>query len=151
MSGVAAGEAGSPTLLAGKMPATHAGKMPATRAGRMPATRAGKMPATHAAWAVEAIMILGMVVGTVVCTCRADEIAGPKYLLIEQCDQSGKGNSKYQVALDQVGAGTGELIFMSQGSPNRQTKRTFDKPIDASVLGIVDLIDQGGKTVYRKH
>ena len=96
-------------------------------------------------------MILGMVVGTVVCTCRADEIAGPKYLLIEQCDQSGKGRNKYQVALDLVGAGTGEMIFTSQGSPSRQTKRTFDKPIDASVVGIVDIIDQGGKAAYRKH
>ena len=54
------------------------------------------------------------------------------------------------MALDQVGAGPGEMIFMSNGSPNRQTPRTFDKPIDASILGIVDLIDESGKVVYSK-
>ena len=95
-------------------------------------------------------MILGMVIGTVVCTQKADQIAGAKYLLIEQCDQSGQGKQKYHVALDQVGAGGGEMIFMSSGSPNRQTKRTFDRPIDASVLGIVDAIDQDGTIVYDK-
>lgn len=96
-------------------------------------------------------MNLGMVIGTVVCTRKADQIDGAKYLLIEQCDQFGKGVERFQVALDQVGAGTGEMIFMSSGSPNRQTKRTYDKPVDATVLGIVDLIDQGGKAAYRKH
>ena len=118
-------------------------------------------------------MILGMVIGTVVSTHKAPELArgkyldgsethpptpagvggelaGAKYLLIEKCDQHGKGREQYHVALDQVGAGTGELIFMSQGSPNRNTDRTDDKPIDASVLGIIDVIDEGGKTVYDK-
>ncbi len=95
-------------------------------------------------------MILGMVVGTVVCTQKADQIAGAKYLLVDKCDQTGKGIGQYHVALDQVGAGLGEMIFMSQGSPNRQTKRTFDRPIDASILGIVDTIDQDGQTAYSK-
>lgn len=118
-------------------------------------------------------MIIGMVIGTVVSTHKAPELergkyldgseahpptpagkggelAGAKYLLIEKCDQHGKGKKQYQVALDQVGAGTGELIFMSQGSPNRNTDRTDDKPIDASVLGIIDVIEECGKTVYDK-
>ncbi len=95
-------------------------------------------------------MILGMVVGTVVCTSKADKIEGATYLLVEQCDQSGERKGKFHVALDQVGAGTGEMIFMSQGSPNRNTERTDDRPIDASVLGIIDLIDEGGRTVYNK-
>jgi len=95
-------------------------------------------------------MILGIVVGTVVSTLKADMVDGTKYLLIQKCDQRGDTRDEYHVALDQVGAGTGEMIFMSQGSPNRQTKRTFDKPIDASVLGIIDLIDESGEVVYTK-
>jgi len=95
-------------------------------------------------------MILGMIVGTVVSTQKADNVDGTRYMLVQKCDQHGKTKDEYHVALDQVGAGTGEMIFMSQGSPNRQTKRTFDKPIDASILGIIDLIDESGKVVYSK-
>jgi len=95
-------------------------------------------------------MILGMIVGTVVCTQKADKVDGTRYMLVEKCDQHGAATGEYHVALDQVGAGPGEMIFMSNGSPNRQTPRTFDKPIDASILGIVDLIDESGKVVYSK-
>lgn len=95
-------------------------------------------------------MILGIVVGTCVTTEKADQIEGAKYLLVNQCDQSGKVKDEYFVALDQVGAGHGEMIMMSQGSPNRQTQRTFDRPIDSSIIGIVDLIDQNDQVVYRK-
>ena len=95
-------------------------------------------------------MILGMIVGTVVSTQKADNVDGTRYMLVQKCDQHGKTKNEYHVALDQVGAGTGEMIFMSQGSPNRQTERTFDKPIDASILGIIDMIDESGKVVYAK-
>ncbi len=95
-------------------------------------------------------MILGMIVGTVVSTQKADNIDGARYMLVEKCDQHGSGLGEYHVALDQVGSGPGEMIFMSNGSPNRQTLRTFDKPIDASILGIVDLIDEHGQVAYRK-
>ena len=95
-------------------------------------------------------MILGMVVGTVVATQKVDQVTGAKYLLVNLCDQHGEVKNDFLVALDQVGAGHGEMVMMAQGSPNRQTERTFDKPIDASILGIVDLIDQFGKTSYKK-
>jgi carbon dioxide concentrating mechanism protein CcmL len=95
-------------------------------------------------------MILGMIVGTVVSTQKADDIDGARYMLVQKCDQHGATKDEYHVALDQVGAGVGEMIFMSGGSPNRQTPRTFDKPIDASILGIIDLIDESGEVVYSK-
>lgn len=95
-------------------------------------------------------MILGMVQGTVVATNKADGIDAAKYLLVNKCDQFGKVKNDYYVALDQVGAGHGEMVMMAQGSPNRQTQRTFDRPIDASIIGIVDLIDQFEKVTYRK-
>ncbi len=95
-------------------------------------------------------MILAMVTGTVVTTQKADNVYGAKYLLVNRCDQFGKTKDDFYVALDQVGAGPGEMVMMAQGSPNRQTKRTFDKPIDASIIGIIDLIDQFGQVAYRK-
>ena len=91
-----------------------------------------------------------MVVGTVVTTQKADKIGGAKYLLINKCDQYGKVKNDFSIALDQVGAGHGEMVIMSEGSPNRQTKRTFNRPIDASIIGIVDLIGQFDKVTYKK-
>ncbi len=91
-----------------------------------------------------------MVVGTVVATRKADQISGAKYLLINKCNQRGELKGDYHVALDQVGAGHGEMVLMAGGSPNRQTERTFDRPIDASILGIVDLIDEFGEVTYKK-
>ena len=95
-------------------------------------------------------MILGMVVGTVVTTQKADKIAGAKYLLVNRCNQRAETKDDFFVALDQVGAGHGEMVMMAKGSPNRQTPRTFDKPIDASIIGIVDMIDQFGEVAYKK-
>ena len=49
-----------------------------------------------------------------------------------------------------VGAGVGEVVIIAQGSSARQTKMTFEKPIDAVVAGIVDLIEEKGTVTYRK-
>jgi microcompartment protein CcmK/EutM len=42
------------------------------------------------------------------------------------------------------------MVMMARGSPNRQTPRTFDRPIDASILGIIDEIAQFGEVAYKK-
>lgn len=95
-------------------------------------------------------MILAMVVGTVVSRERADGLEAPAYLLVERCDQQGTGKRDFLVALDLIGAGYGEVVLLSQGSAARQTPITDDRPIDAAIVGIVDLIDQENKVLYRK-
>jgi microcompartment protein CcmK/EutM len=95
-------------------------------------------------------MIFARVVGTVVSTKKNDSILGTKYLLTRLCDQSGKSKSGYIVALDLVGAGTGEVIIIAQGSSSRQTETTYQKPIDAVIVGIVDLVEEKGEIVFRK-
>ena len=95
-------------------------------------------------------MILGRVVGTVVSERRADQIAAARYLLIDQCDQHGKGKNDFLVALDLIGANSGEMVILSQGSAARQTKITDNRPMDAIIVGIVDLIDEQGRVVYKK-
>lgn len=95
-------------------------------------------------------MIFGKVVGTVVSTKKNDSIRGTKYLLTCICDQQGKTKTDYIVALDLVGAGTGEVIIIAQGSSSRQTETTYQKPIDAVIVGIVDLVEDKGKIVFRK-
>lgn len=95
-------------------------------------------------------MVLGRVVGTVVSERRADQIDAAKYLLVEQCDQQGTRKNNFLVALDMIGAGYEEVVLLSQGSAARQTTITDDRAIDALIVGIVDLIDEKGKVVYKK-
>ena len=95
-------------------------------------------------------MIFGKVTGTVVSTRKSDSITGTKYLLVQLCSRKEKLSDSYLVALDLVGAGPGEMVILSQGSSARQSELTYQKPIDAVIVGIVDLVEEKGSTVYRK-
>jgi len=95
-------------------------------------------------------LLLAKVKGTIVSTMKADSIQGTKYLLVQLCDQREKLGKQFVVALDLVGAGVEEVVIIAQGSSARQTKMTYEKPIDAVVVGIVDLIEEKGKVAYRK-
>ncbi len=95
-------------------------------------------------------MILGKVVGTVVSTTINADIKGAKFLLVEKTNQSGLPKGDYLVALDLVGAGHNELVMISEGSSARETFVTKNKPIDAIIVGIIDLIDENDILVYKK-
>ena len=95
-------------------------------------------------------MVLGTVAGTVVTSQRADRIDAPSYLLIELCDQTGQRKKDFLVALDMIGAGPGEMVLICQGSAARQTQLTDNCPMDAIIVGIIDVIDERGKVVYQK-
>lgn len=95
-------------------------------------------------------MQVGRVVGTVVATQKDSGLSGSKLLLIEQTDLMGKGSGSYVVAVDAVGAGVGELILYASGSSARQTEVTRDRPVDAVIMGIIDVIAVKGETVFVK-
>ncbi|MCX7026699.1 MAG: EutN/CcmL family microcompartment protein [Spirochaetes bacterium] len=94
-------------------------------------------------------MTLARVRGTVVAGTRSDGVENPRFLLVEECDQGGKGRGEYLVALDLVGSDRGHLVLLTQGSSCRWTYATDDKPMDALVVAIVDAIDQGGVDVWK--
>jgi ethanolamine utilization protein EutN len=93
-------------------------------------------------------MTIARVCGTVVATRRADKVEGAQWLLVEDCDQSGKGRNEFLVALDMVGADRGQLVLLAQGSSCRWTRRTDDRPMDTLVIAIVDQIDQAGALTW---
>jgi microcompartment protein CcmK/EutM len=94
-------------------------------------------------------MTLARVRGTVVATKSADNIEGPKWLLVEECTQRGDGKGEYLVGLDMVGAERGQLVLLTQGSSCRWTRRTDDRPVDTLVVAIVDAIHSERQTLYR--
>lgn len=96
-------------------------------------------------------MVLGRVVGTVVSTRKEEELQGLKFLLVKACDADGKPTGLPVVAVDAVGAGIGEVILYASGSSARQTKVTKDRPVDATIMAIVDEVEIDGAARYLKN
>ena len=94
-------------------------------------------------------MNLARVAGTVVSGTRTDGIKEARYLLVEDCDQSGKGRDEYLVALDIVGADRGQMVLLTQGSSCRWTEEAEDRPIDTLIVAIVESADSGGTSLYK--
>jgi microcompartment protein CcmK/EutM len=95
-------------------------------------------------------MILGKVVGTITSSSNSIEISGGRYLLINKCDQKGKLKNDFLVALDLVSAGKDELVMISESTSARETTTTQNKAVDAIIVGIIDMIDESDKVVYKK-
>ncbi len=95
-------------------------------------------------------MILSRVVGTVVADTRSDHVPGARFLLAAPCTENGTISGEPMVVLDLMGAGRDEIVLVSQGSSVRQTETTKDQPLDAIIIGIVDMVEKKGVLVYRK-
>jgi len=95
-------------------------------------------------------MIFGKIVGTVVSTQIDEGIKGKKCLLAQTCNHKGETGGNYLVAVDLVGAGVEEVVIISQGSSARQTEITHQKPIDCIIVGIVDMVEERNKIVFKK-
>ncbi|HYR56520.1 MAG TPA: EutN/CcmL family microcompartment protein [Myxococcaceae bacterium] len=95
-------------------------------------------------------MLIGKVVGTVIATRKEEELEGIKFLLVRGVDLEGQPTSSLIVAADAVGAGVGEVVLYASGSSARQTRITKDRPVDATIMAIVDQVEVGGKLKYIK-
>ena len=95
-------------------------------------------------------MLLGRVVGTVVASRKEATLGGLKLLLVQNCDLAGAPTGAFVVAADAVGAGVGEVVLYAAGSSARQTEATRERPVDATIMAIVDNVEVGGKTQYDK-
>ncbi len=95
-------------------------------------------------------MTLGQVVGTVVATRKDEKLVGGKLLVVQELDMRGKPLERYAVAIDAVGAGVGEIVLVATGSSARQTDVTRDRPVDAVIMAIVDILELEGEVIYDK-
>jgi len=95
-------------------------------------------------------MFLGQVVGTVVATQKDAGLEGHKLLAVRSVGFDLKPRKDYVVSVDTVGAGLGEIVVCVSGSSARMNPQTKDKPIDNSIIAIVDYLDLQGKVAYRK-
>ncbi len=95
-------------------------------------------------------MILAQVLGTVVATRKDAGLDSQKLLLTREVDGQFQPAGNYVVAADAVGAGTGELVLIAQGSSARMTEVSREKPVDAVICGIVDTVEIDGRDAYLK-
>jgi ethanolamine utilization protein EutN len=85
-------------------------------------------------------MILGRVVGNIVATRKDPRLEGFKLLVVKPVAPDGKEESGYVIAVDTVQAGNSELVLVVSGSSARLAEGCKDRPVDASIVGIVDSV-----------
>jgi ethanolamine utilization protein EutN len=99
-------------------------------------------------------MFLAKVEGAIVATKKDPSMEGRKLLLLRPQLVDDKDPTKFRpgsntiVAVDSVGAGTGEMVLFCQGSSARLAPNLKDAPVDAVIIGIVDTVDVLGKQIY---
>lgn len=82
-------------------------------------------------------MYLGTVMGRVVATIKNDSLEGRKLLLVRR-----RHDGRVVVAIDSVGAGFGENVYVCRGREASFAFRPESVPSDATIVGIVDSVDE---------
>jgi carbon dioxide concentrating mechanism protein CcmL len=95
-------------------------------------------------------MLLGRVIGTLVATRKEPTLEGLKLLVVKACDVDGSPTGAVVVAADAVGAGVGEVVLVAAGSSARQTELTQNRPVDHTIMAIVDEVAVAGERRYVK-
>jgi ethanolamine utilization protein EutN len=99
-------------------------------------------------------MFLAKVEGAVVATKKDPSMSGRKLLLLRPQLVDDKDPTKFRpgvstiVAVDCLGAGIGEMVMFTQGSSARLAPGMKDAPVDAVIIGIVDVVDVLGKQIF---
>jgi microcompartment protein CcmK/EutM len=85
-------------------------------------------------------MYIGRVSGTVVATIKNELFESRKLLVVDRLDLDGKATPKYDIAVDMVQAGVGDVVLvLDEGNSARQIlDREPLGAIRAVVVGIVD-------------
>jgi ethanolamine utilization protein EutN len=99
-------------------------------------------------------MFLAKVEGSVVATKKDASMNGRKLLLLRPQLVDEKDPTKFRpgantiVGVDSLGAGIGEMVLFTQGSSARLAPGMKDAPVDAVIIGIVDVVDVLGKQIF---
>jgi len=80
-------------------------------------------------------MNLGKVIGRVVCTDKNEVLEGKKLLLVRRLP-----HGTTVVAIDAVGAGAGETVYVCRGREAAFAFKPEEVPTEAAIVAIVDRI-----------
>ncbi len=82
-------------------------------------------------------MYLGKVIGRVVASVKDKSLEGQKLLLVRRLP-----NGPAVVAVDSVGAGAGETVYVCRGREAAFAFKPEEVPTEASIVAIVDQIER---------
>jgi microcompartment protein CcmK/EutM len=88
-------------------------------------------------------MQLARVIGHVVATRKDENLVGIKLLVVQPLNAERQPVGRPLVAVDSVGAGTGEVVFFVRGKEASFPFYPVEPPVDAGIVGIVDRWDIG--------
>lgn len=87
-------------------------------------------------------MILGRIVGDVWSTKKNEKMSALRLLFVQPLGKDLHPAGDILIAADEIGAGGGELVIVTEGAPAMQAfDRDTPVPVDAVVVGIVDNFD----------
>jgi ethanolamine utilization protein EutN len=99
-------------------------------------------------------MFLARVIGSVVSTKKDEAMKGRKLVLLrpQLVDEANpaqlRPGANTIVAVDALGAGLDELVLFCQGSSARQATGMKTLPVDAVIIGLVDVVDVLNHQIY---
>lgn len=86
-------------------------------------------------------MEIGRVVGNLWATRKDEKLNGHKFLIVKFLQTKTEERPGLFVAVDNAGAGVGDLVLVTKGGSARQSIGDLNVPIDAAIVGIVDSIE----------
>jgi len=86
-------------------------------------------------------MLLGRIIGNVICTMKDPALIGQKLLIVQPLDRKGRDKGRPVIALDAVGAGAGETIYWCRGREASFPFLPANLPTEATIVGIVDSVN----------
>ena len=102
-------------------------------------------------------MFLAKVTGSIVASQKVASMTGHKLLTVDplRVDPGQRdrliSTGRTFVVVDTVGAGEGETVLIVQGSSARLTPETEKLPVDCTIIGIVDTVNVGSRTIFSAH
>lgn len=85
-------------------------------------------------------MELATVIGACTATVKDAGLDGRKLALVQRTDEQGTAIGPVEVALDSVGAGLHSTVLLARGSGARQPAANRQRPVDLTVVAVVDTI-----------
>jgi microcompartment protein CcmK/EutM len=96
-------------------------------------------------------MLIARVIGSAVSTAKSERLKARKLLIVQETNPQNELMDRAPfVAVDAVGAGSGELVLITIGSGGRYTDMTDLAPSDATIVGIIDSLEIDGRNTFEK-
>jgi ethanolamine utilization protein EutN len=87
-------------------------------------------------------MLIGRVIGDIVATQKVASHEGRKILVVQPLNLDGTDRGEAVLALDAAGAGVGERVLLTtEGFSAMTAVGRPNSPIDAAVIGVIDVVD----------